>query len=141
MADDKSGNMFDMFQKFGESLKLPTPEIDKMVEHQRKNIQAFQDAMQATSSGTQEFMSKQREQLESALADVTEMFQSFNPTEPSKMASDQMEFARKSFETAIKNTTELGEIARDTGTESFNILRKRMEDSMAEIRESMEKKG
>jgi len=141
MADDKSGNMFDMFQKFGESLKLPTPEVDKMVEHQRKNIQAFQDAMQATSSGTQEFMSKQREQLESALADVTEMFQTFNPTEPSKMASDQMEFAKKSFETAIKNTTELGEIARDTGTESFNILRKRMEDSMAEIRESMEKKG
>ncbi|MEL6745991.1 MAG: phasin family protein, partial [Pseudomonadota bacterium] len=63
MADDKSGNMFDMFQKFGESLKLPTPEVDAMVEHQRKNIQAFQDAMQATSSGTQEFMSKQREQL------------------------------------------------------------------------------
>ncbi|MEM9676422.1 MAG: TIGR01841 family phasin [Pseudomonadota bacterium] len=141
MADDKSGNMFDMFQKFGESLKLPTPEVDAMVEHQRKNIQAFQDAMQATSSGTQEFMSKQREQLESALADVTQMFQTFNPTEPSKMASDQMEFAKKSFETAIKNTTELGEIARDTGTESFNILRKRMEDSMAEIRESMEKKG
>ncbi|MEM1039074.1 MAG: TIGR01841 family phasin [Pseudomonadota bacterium] len=140
MADEKSGNVFDMFQKFGESLKLPTPEVDKMVEHQRKNIQAFQDAMQATSSGTQEFMSKQREQLESALADVTQMFQTFNPTEPSKMASDQMEFAKKSFETAIKNTTELGEIARDTGTESFNILRKRMEDSMSEIRESMEKK-
>jgi len=140
MANDKSGNMFDMFQKFGESLKLPTPEIDSMVEHQRKNIQAFQDAMQATSSGTQEFMSKQREQLESALADVTDMFQTFNPSEPSKMASDQMEFAKKSFETAIKNTTELGEIARDTGTESFKILRDRMQESMAEIREGMDKK-
>jgi len=141
MADDKSGSMFDMFQKFGESLKLPTPEIDTMVEHQRKNIQAFQDAMQATSSGTQEYMSKQREQLEAALAEVTNMFQTFNPSEPSKMASDQMEFAKKSFETAIKNTTELGEIARETGTESFNILRDRMQESMKEIRETMEKKS
>ncbi|MEL6946169.1 MAG: TIGR01841 family phasin [Pseudomonadota bacterium] len=139
MADDKSNPMFDMFQKFGESLKLPTPEIDAMVEHQRKNIQAFQDAMQATSSGTQEFMGKQREQLEAALGEVTEMFQNFNPSAPSQMASDQMEFAKKSFETAIKNTTELSEIARETGTESFNILRDRMQESMKEIQESMTK--
>ncbi len=58
---------------------------------------------------------------------------------PTELMSDQLEFAKKSFEKTIKNTTELGEIARDSSTESFNILQKRVQDSIQEIRSGMGK--
>ncbi len=65
--------MFDMFQKFGENLKLPTPEVESVVNYHKKNIQAMQDAMQVASSGAQGMMAKQREQLEEGLAEITEL--------------------------------------------------------------------
>lgn len=132
--------MFDMFQKFGENLKLPTPEVESVVNYHKKNIQAMQDAMQVASSGAQGMMAKQREQLEEGLAEITELVQGMSGKgSPTELMSDQLEFAKKSFEKTIKNTTELGEIARDSSTESFNILQKRVQDSIQEIRSGMGK--
>ncbi len=132
--------MFDMFQKFGENLKLPTPEVESVVNYHKKNIQAMQDAMPVASSGAQGMMAKQREQLEEGLAEITELVQGMSGKgSPTELMSDQLEFAKKSFEKTIKNTTELGEIARDSSTESFNILQKRVQDSIQEIRSGMGK--
>ena len=52
----------------------------------------------------------------------------------------QAEFARKSFETALKNAGEVAEMVRKSGTESVEILRERIKDAMAEIRSGYEKK-
>lgn len=136
------GPMFEMFQKFGENLKLPTPDVDKIVDYHRKNIQAVQESVQAASEGTQNIMAKQREQLEENLAEITDMVQSMNvSSDPSKIMADQMEFAKKSFEKTLKNTTEIGEIARASGMDSFKILQERMQESVNDIRESMDKKS
>ncbi|MEE9375662.1 MAG: TIGR01841 family phasin [Rhizobiaceae bacterium] len=142
MADKKSsGSMFDMFQKFGENLSLPKPDIENVVSYHRKNIQALQDAVSATTTGAQGMMSKQREQLEEGLAEITEMVQGINATSsPKQVVTDQVAFAKKSFEKTIKNATELGEIAKDTGSESFNILKDRMQEGVQEIRDSIGKK-
>lgn len=138
---DKSNPMFDMFQKFGENLKLPMPEIEKVVDYHRKNIEAMQESMMAASSGAKEVMEKQREQLEAGLADVTQHVEKLTSSkDPAKMMSDNMEFARKSFETTIKNATEIGEITRDSSTKSFEVMRKRMQESVDDIRDSMSKK-
>ena len=52
----------------------------------------------------------------------------------------QAEFARKSFETALKNAGEAAELFRKSGTESIEILRDRIKEAMAEIRSGYEKK-
>jgi len=136
------GSMFDMFQKFGENLQLPTPDVNKVVEYHRKNIQAFQDSMQTTSQGTQAIMAKQRQQLEESLAEITELVQSVNvSSDPSKLVQNQMDFARRSFEKTLKNTNEIGEIARESGMDSFKILQDRMQESIKEMRDTMNKKS
>ena len=136
------GPMFEMFQKFGENLKVPTPDVEKIVDYHRKNIQAVQDSVQAASEGTQSIMAKQREQLEENLAEITNMVQSMNiSSDPSKVMSDQMEFAKRSFEKTVKNTTEIGEIARSSSADSFKILQDRMQESIADIRDSMNNKS
>lgn len=141
MSEKSSGSMFDMFQKFGENLKLPTPEIESVVNYHRKNIEAFQESMMAASSGAKGVMEKQREQLEAGLAEVTKHVESLTSSkDPSKIMSDNMEFARKSFETTIKNATEIGEITRESSMESFEIMRKRMQESIDDIKNSMPSK-
>ena len=128
----------DMFQKFGENLQLPTADVSSVMDYHKKNIQAFQDVVQVTSSGTRNLMNKQREALEETLADISEMIKSSaSSRDPSQMMNDQMEFARKSFEATIKNTTEMGTIIRDMNMDSYNVLKNRVEESISDIREGM----
>lgn len=46
----------------------------------------------------------------------------------------QVDFARKSFETTLKNAGEVADLVRKSGTETVEILRDRIKDAMAEIR-------
>lgn len=138
MADKSTGSsMFDMFRNFGQNLNLPRPDIESTMDFHRKNLQAWQQAVQASSSGAQKAMERQREQLQETMKEMADLVQGMSAGDPAKSMQDQMEFARKSFEQTMRNTAEMGEIARESGAESFEILRKRMEESMEEIRNAM----
>ena len=136
-------SFMNMFKDFGANLNLPTPEVNSILDHHRKNIQALQDAAQVASAGGQSVMAKQREALEEALADISDRVKGGpgGMSEPSKMMTDQAELARKSFEMAVKHATEVQDIARESGTEVFNILRARMEESFAELTGDMFKRA
>ncbi len=139
MASDNSQNPFiDMFQQFGQNLKLPTADVSAVVDYHRKNIQAMQDVAQVTATGTRSLMAKQREVLEETLSEATDMIRTATETrEPNKMISNQMEFTRRSFDATIKNTTEMGEIVRDMNMKSYEVLKNRIEESITDIRDSM----
>ena len=136
--NDKMNPFMDMFQKFGENLKIPGADVNAVVNYHRNNIQAMTEVAQVTSSGTQAMMAKQREVLEETLAEITDMIQDASKnTDPGQMMSNQMEFAKKSFDATIKNTTEMGEILRDTNMKSYEILKNRVQESIEEIRDGM----
>lgn len=142
MADNNPANMFmDMFKNFGGDLKLPGPQVNDILDYHRRNIQALQEAAQTASAGGQALMGKQREALEEALADITEMVQSTTSggMDPSQMMTSQAEFAKKSFETTVKNAGEMTGIVRDSGAEAFGVLKARVEESMSEISGGLKK--
>ncbi|RUV12321.1 TIGR01841 family phasin, partial [Mesorhizobium sp. M1A.F.Ca.IN.022.04.1.1] len=56
------------------------------------------------------------------------------PGNPQELMTKQVDFARKSFETTLKNAGEVADLVRKSGTESVEILRDRIKDAMAEIR-------
>ena len=43
------------------------------------------------------------------------------------------DLATKSFEMTVKHASEMSEIARESGTETFNILKNRVEESLSEL--------
>lgn len=136
MSKDNPMNSFlDMFKDFGSNLNLPTPQVDEILDHHRKNIQAFQDAAQAASTGGQNLMAQQRAALEETLSGIAEIVQNAPNavSDPASMMSDQADFARKSFEATVKNATDMQEIVRESGTETFNILKGRVEESISEL--------
>lgn len=137
MADKKdSANPFmDMFQNFGSSMNIPGPDLSQMMDSHRKNLEALQAAAQVGSSAGQELMGKQRAALETALADIADAVQEAQAglTDPQAMMTTQMEMAKRSFDTTVKNMTEMGQVVQQGSTDAYGILKDRVMESISEI--------
>lgn len=137
----QSQSFIDMFEKLGQDLKLPKIDVDKIIEHHRKNLEALEQSAKAASTGARTILSKQHEMLNDTLQEISRMAQSYRtPGSPRELIGEQVDFARKSFETAIRNSSEMADLFRKTGSESVDILRQRIRKGMEEIGESYEKR-
>ena len=137
----ETGSIFDIYSKFGQDLKLPQVDVESILSHHRKNLEALEKSAKATAAGASTLMNKQRQLLQDALHDVTEMAKSFRaPGTPQEMMAKQADFAKKSFEACVRNAGEVADVMKQSGTESIEILRARIRDAMEEIREGYEKK-
>jgi len=132
-------SILDMFSKFGSEMKLPKIDVEAVLSHHRKNLEALEKSARATAAGASSLLSKQRAALQETLSEITDMAQSYRVQgNPQELMARQAEFARKSFEAAVKNAGEVAEIVKKSGTESIEILRERIRESMEEIRASFE---
>jgi phasin family protein len=136
----ESESFMDMFSNFGRDLKMPSVDVEAILSHHRKNLEALQKSASATATGAHNLMAKQRQILQDTMSEITDMAQSYRaPGNPQEMMVKQADFARHSFETAVKNASEAAEIIKKSGTESVEILRERIRDTMEEIRKGYEK--
>lgn len=142
MAKQPEKNDFlEMFSQLGKDLKVPAVDVESILDHHRKNLEALQQAASASVTGASSVMAKQREALQQGMQDITEMMHSLRGSGgPQEAISKQTEFARKSFESAVRHAGEVGEIVRKSGQESTEILRERIKAAMQEIREAYEKR-
>ena len=141
-SDNGTGPFFDAFRNFGRSLKLPNVTIEDVVAHHKKNIHALEETAKNTTEGAQAIMGQQRKALENALADITHMVQDardggMNKENARNIVADQVEFAKRSFETTIANATSMGEVARDVGKDNMTVLKDRVQESINEIKSTM----
>ena len=133
-------SFIDMFARLGQDLKLPSIDIERVIEHHRKNLEALERSAKAASTGANTIMKRQREMLQETLEEISTMAHNYRtPASAQELMEKQTDFARRSFETAVKNTSEMADLVRKSGSESIEILRQRIRDGMAEIREGYEK--
>lgn len=131
----ESDSFMEMFGRFGRDLKVPNVDVEAILAHHRKNLEALEKAARASAAGASSLLSRQREMLQDTLREAADMAQSYRaPGNPQELMAKQTEFARKSFEAALKNAGEVAELARQSGTESIDILRARIKEAMEEIR-------
>ena len=135
-------SFMDMFASFGRDLKMPSVDVQSILAHHRRNLEALEKSAKASAAGAQSVMAKQREILQASLTEITDMAQGLRAggANPQEFVAKQADFARKSFETAVKNAGEVAEIVKKSGSESVDILRARIKEAMEEIRESYESK-
>lgn len=135
-------SFMDMFAQFGRDLKLPNVDVEAVLEHHRKNLEALEKSAKASAAGASSLVTRQRQMLEDTLREVSELADSYrSPGTPREVMARQTEFARKAFESAVGNAGEVAEIVRKSGTESIDILRERIRQAMTEIRDGYEKMG
>ena len=132
-------SILDMFSGLGSDMKLPKMDVEAVLSHHRKNLEALEKSARAAAAGASSVMSKQREALQETLGEFADMARSYGgPGNPQDFMSKQAEFARKSFEAAVKNAGEVAEIVRQSGSEAIEILRERMEEAVKEVRSGVE---
>lgn len=137
----KPESFIDMFSRLGQELKMPRVDIDAILDHHRKNLEALQKSASAATSGASTLMSRQGQMLQELLHEISDAAQTLrNSGNSGEIMSKQAEFARRSFETAVKNAGETADIMRKSGEESLDILRARIRESLEEIRNSYEKR-
>ena len=137
----ESESFIDMFTKFGQDLKMPAVDVDAVIEHHRKNLDAFEKSAKASAAGASALMNRQREMLQDTLREITDMAQGIRSSgNPQDMMAKQAEFAKRSFEAAVRNAGEVAEMVQKSGAESIEILRERIRGAMDEIRQGYEKK-
>jgi len=138
---DASQNFMDMFKKLGEQLHVPSFDMTRIMEHHQKNLDAMGRSWQAMASGATAVANKQREIFEASMKDVADMAANYTPTgSPQEILNKQTEFAKRSFEAAIKNTRDLAELVQKSGADALKIIQERMQESYDEIRRSVDRK-
>lgn len=137
----QSDSIIDMFARLGEQMKMPAPDIERVIENHRKNLEAFQQSAQAAGAGTSKIMARQRELLGETFEEFGAMARELQASsDPQEVMRKQAEFARKTFEAAVRNTGEMAEMVRKSNDESIEILRRRIQENMEEMRSSLERK-
>jgi phasin family protein len=131
----------DLFTRLGQDLKIPRVDVDAILDHHRKNLDALQKSASAAASGASTLMSRQGQMLQEILHEIADAAQTLQkPGSSGEFMSKQAELARKSFEAAVKNAGDTAKIMRKSGGESVDILRARMRESLEEMRNSYEKR-
>jgi phasin family protein len=136
MADKGTENPFmDMFQDFGKSMSIPGPDMSDMMDYHRKNLQALQAAVQVGTSSAQTLMEKQRVALEATLAEISDRVQNASSSggNPSEAMSSSVELAKKAFDATVQTTTEMAEVVRQGGTDTFDVIKNRVMESVEEL--------
>lgn len=134
-------SIMDMFSKLGQDLKVPSVDLEKIMSHHRKNLEALGASGKVAAEGAAAIAAKQREIIEAGLKEITGLAQGFKmPGSPQEAMTAQAEFAKKAIEAAIQNTKDVAELVQKSNAEAMKIMQDRMKESMEEIRATFMKK-
>ena len=133
-----SNSYLDMFRKFGSDLGLPKLDVEKLLEAQKKNLDALGRSAKVAAQGVQSVAQKQREVLEAGLREATSLAREYKPLgKVQENLALQSEFARRGFDIAVKGAQDSTATARQSTTEAVKIIQDRMKESFEEFRDSV----
>ncbi len=121
--------------------KLPGVDVESILATQRKNIEALTKANQVAVEGLQAIGRRQVEIIRSSLTDsAAQMRDLFQTLKPEERVAKQTELAKKGIEKAIADARELAEIVSKAQNEAFEVLNKRLSESLDEVQTLVTKK-
>ena len=133
-----SNSYLDMFRKFGGDLGLPKPDIEKLLETQKKNLEALSQSAKVAAQGVQSVALKQREVLEAGLREAATLAREHKSLDRvHENVALQAEFARRVFELAIKGAADTATTTQQSTAEAVKIIQDRVKASVEELRASI----
>ena len=127
MADDQKTNPFGLpnfdFNAMLKQFQVPGVDLASIIENERKNIEALQQANQAVVEGFQALAEKQAE----VFKETMERWQQ------SVTAEGKAESPQEGIEQALDNMRQLAEITAESQTKAFDIIRQRVEENIQNL--------
>ena len=132
---------YDVTKLMGD-FRVPGVDVDAVVATQRKNIEALTQANQLAVEGIQAVARRQVEIARQAVDEFSTVVREFtSPTSPEDRLAKQAEFTKTILEKALANARELAELVTKANTEAFNVLNKRVTESLDEVRDFAKKRN
>jgi len=124
----------DMSKAFA-GLNFPSLDVESMMTSQRKNIEALTHANQLAVESVQAVTKRQVEIARQAFDEASAALRDFaQPSPPEERIAKNAELAKTSFEKAVAGARELTELVTKAQTEAFDIISKRVTESLDEIK-------
>jgi phasin family protein len=116
------------FAKLMSQFRLPGVDFAALVDRERKNIEALTKANRIAFEGWQRLVRRQAEMLQETMKIVVA---EASQVDAKKKRAD---LAKEGFEKALANMRELAEITTQSQKEAFDVVRKRIEENVEDIR-------
>jgi phasin family protein len=129
------------FTKFFKDLKLPSlPDVDTLVNAQRRNIEAFTAANRVAMEGAQAIAKRHMEIVQQSMNELTSTMKSLaQEGSPQEKAAKQAELLKESYQRAVANMKELSDLIQQSNTEAMQLINKRFAEAMDEAKALMHK--
>ncbi len=141
MDPSKLMGMMDTSKLMGD-LKVPGVDVEAVVASQRRNLEALGEANKLAVEGLQAVAKRQteifRQMMEEASQVMREMMAAGSPEDK---ASRQTELVKEAFTRAISNMRELAEMVSKSQGEAFDVINRRVTDSLDEFKAVIAKKA
>jgi len=107
---------------------------------QQKNMDAMTAANKAAAAAYQDLFTKQVKVFQDTMAEAQKTAAGFDASKmDAETAKVRTELANKAFEKAMANMTAMAEAALAANTEAYEIVAKRVADSMKELQDAAKK--
>ena len=116
------------FTKLMSQFRLPGVDFTAFVDRERKNIEALAKANRIAFEGWQRLVRRQAEMLEETMKKVVA------DAGQEDVKKKRTDLAKEGFEKALANMRELAEMTTQSQKEAFDVVRKRIEENVEEIR-------
>ena len=129
------------FSKMAGEFKLPTVNVESMVETGRKNFAAMTTASTAAVESMKTIATRQGDMFRAAMEDFSKHGSDVLAASTiEEKAAKQIDFAKKSYELAVANTKELADLYTKSSTEAFEALSARVAELTEEVKAAIAKK-
>ena len=122
-------------------MKFPGVNFEGAMAMQRKNMEALTVANQLAAEGFQTVARRQAEIIKESIEDFTSALKEMMAAgSPENNAARHADIAKRTFERTIANMRELAELAAKSNAEAFEVINKRMVESIDELKDMAPKK-
>jgi phasin family protein len=119
-----------------EQFKIPGVDVSAIMESRRKDIEALVAANRQAYEGMQKLGQRQAEMLRDAMAEwQSTTMQMMSGQNLGAGAGMQAELGKRALDRALANMRELAVMATASQTQAWNMISKRFQDSLEELRQ------
>ena len=128
-------SQFQDFSKIAGGFEMPNVDSAKLVETQRKNVEAIAAANRTIFEGFQAVAQRQAEIVRKNMDEAAKTFGSFAEAgAPEDKLAQQIDLTKKAYADAIANFNELTEMSVKSNAEAAKQINKRVTESFDEVK-------
>ena len=128
-------SQFQDFSKIAGGFDMPTVDSAKLMETQRKNVEAITAANRTLFEGMQAVAQRQAEIMRKGMDEAAKTFGSFAEAgAPEDKLTKQLDMTKQAYADAISNFNELTEMSVKSNAEAAKQINKRVTESFDEVK-------